>query len=53
MRKFVSVRRILRGATPIDYGLSVAVAVIVAISVWGSAGNGTDRPAAVNTAVHA
>ena len=51
MRKLVSVRRFLRGATPIDYGLSVAVAVVIAISAWGAAGNGPDTT--VTAAVHA
>ena len=51
MRKLVSVRRVLRGATPIDFGLSFAVAVVIAITAWGATGN-TPEPS-VTAAVHA
>ena len=53
LRKLVSFRRILRGATPIDYGLSVAVAVVIAVSAWGASGNGQQQPASATAAVHA
>ena len=52
MRKFISIGRVLRGATPIDYGLSVAIAVVIAVAAWGGAGNGPERqPSAI--AAHA
>lgn len=44
MRKPISIRRVLRGATPIDYGLSVAVAVVIAVAAWGSIGNSPQKP---------
>ena len=53
LRKRVSVRRLLRGATPIDFGLSIALAVVIAISAWGAAGNGPDPSTTATAAVHA
>lgn len=53
MSKRIAVRRILRGATPIDYGLSVAVAVIIAVTAWGTSGQGPDQPVTVTAAVQA
>jgi hypothetical protein len=52
LRKLVSIRRVLRGATPIDFGLSVAVAVVIAITAWGATGNGPEGPESA-AAVHA
>lgn len=53
LRKLIAIRRIIRGATPIDLGLSVAVAIVIAITAWGSAGQNPHTTSTVTTAVQA
>lgn len=53
LRKLFAVRRIIRGVTPIDYGLSVAVAIVIAVAAWGSTGQSAAQPVTVNASVQA
>jgi hypothetical protein len=53
LRKLFAVRWIIRGTTPIDYGLSVAVAIVIAVAAWGSNGEGMAQPITVTASVQA
>jgi hypothetical protein len=53
LRKLIAIRRIIGRATPIDLGLSVAVAIVIAVTAWGSTGQGPHQTITVTTAVQA
>jgi len=51
MRRFIGLIRDRRGLAPIEYGLGLALAAIVSITVWGATGSqAAPEPAPVRAA---